>query len=76
MFCFNIILQQVAGNQTDRLNNLAESIKQLIGDGRTIVDKDDVVLLSRVIDGLSRSVGSNEKVGGFDSVTCDKLSSM
>lgn len=62
-------VQAVAGNHTDGLNSLAENLKQLVGDGRTIVDKDDVIFLSRVIEGLSRSVGSNEKVSKRSTVS-------
>lgn len=67
------MLQAVERNHTDGLNSLAENLKELVGDGRTLVDKDDVIFLSRVIEGLSRSVGSNEKVSKFASAQCHRF---
>jgi hypothetical protein len=59
------VLQAVERNHTDGLNGLAGNLKLLVGDGHTLLDKDDVIFLSRVIEGMSRSVGSNEKVSKF-----------
>ena len=58
----HVVLQKVVRNQS-HINPIAEELSQrFIVDGYVIKDKVDVVFLSRIIEGFSRHVASNDKV--------------
>jgi len=58
----SVILQKIVRNQS-HINTIAEELSQrFIVDGYVIKDKVDVILLSRIIEGFSRNIASNDKV--------------
>ena len=62
MFVGIVALQKVVRNHS-HINPIAEELSQrFIVDGYEIKDKVDVVLLSRIIEGVSRNIASNDKV--------------
>jgi len=57
-----LALQKVVGNQS-HINSIAEELsQQFIIDGYTIKDTVDVIFMSRIIEGFSRNIASNDKV--------------
>ena len=59
-----MVLQKVVRNQS-HISPIAEELSQRFTvDGYMIKDKVDVVFLSRIIEGFSRNIASNDKVLG------------
>jgi len=59
-----VVLQKVVRNQS-HISPIAEELSQRFTvDGYMIKDKVDVVFLSRIIEGFSRNIASNDKVLG------------
>jgi len=57
-----VLLQKVVGNKS-HINPIAEELSQrFIVDGYMIKDEIDVIFLSRIIEGFSRNIASNDKV--------------
>lgn len=62
VICMSVALQKVVHNQS-HISPIAEELSQrFIVDGYEIKDKVDVVFLSRIIEGFSRNIASNDKV--------------
>ena len=62
MLIFYMILQKVVGNKS-HINPIAEELSQRFTvDGYAIKDEIDVIFLSRIIEGFSRNIASNDKV--------------
>jgi len=61
-FIFFLVLQKVVGNKS-HINPIAEELSQrFIVDGYVIKDEIDIIFLSRIIEGFSRNIASNDKV--------------
>jgi len=61
-FIFFLVLQKVVGNKS-HINPIAEELSQrFIVDGYMIKDEIDIIFLSRIIEGFSRNIASNDKV--------------
>lgn len=61
-FIISVLLQKVVGNKS-HINPIAEELSQrFIVDGYMIKDEIDVIFLSRIIEGFSRNIASNDKV--------------
>ena len=59
---FSLVLQKVVGNQS-HINPIAQELSQrFIVDGYVIKDETDIIFLSRIIEGFSRNIASNDKV--------------
>jgi len=59
-----VVLQKVVRNQS-HISPIAEELSQRFTvDGYMIKDEVDVVFLSRIIEGFSRNIASNDKVLG------------
>lgn len=62
IFIISVLLQKVVGNKS-HINPIAEELSQrFIVDGYMIKDEIDVIFLSRIIEGFSRNIASNDKV--------------
>jgi len=62
IFMFCVVLQKVVGNKS-HINPIAEELSQrFIVDGYVMKDEVDVIFLSRIIEGFSRNIASNDKV--------------
>jgi len=65
MFILFVVLQKVVGNKS-HINPIAEELSQrFIVDGYVIKDEIDVIFLSRIIEGFSHNIASNDKVVFF-----------
>ena len=74
----SVVLQKVVNNQS-HINTIAEELShRFTVDGYVIKDNVDVIFLSRIIEGFSRNIASNDKVSfsAFVCICCELINEL